>query len=192
VADEVEVERAVGRRGIAAGEARTAVIRRRYDAPIEDVWDACTVPDRLNRWFLQVSGDLRVGGSFSLAGNASGEIRRCEPPRLLAVTWAYGDRPVDEVQLRLSEHEAGGTLLEIEHATVSTLVEWQGQQVDVLPGMGAGWEVPLGRYLPRYLAGELPDAPSAEWYEPNPEDAALASHSSEAWTALTGSESVSQ
>ena len=46
-----ELHREVGRRRIAAGEARTAVLRRRYDAPIEDVWEACTEPDRINRWF---------------------------------------------------------------------------------------------------------------------------------------------
>ena len=67
-----ETHREIGRRRIAAGEARTALIRRRYDAPIEDVWDACTDPNRINRWFLPVSGDLRVGGTFSLEGNASG------------------------------------------------------------------------------------------------------------------------
>jgi uncharacterized protein YndB with AHSA1/START domain len=175
--------REVGRRRIGAGEARTALIRRRYDAPIEDVWDACTNPDRLNRWFLQVTGDLRVGGTFSLRGNASGEIVRCEPPRLLAVTWAFGDRPVDEVELRLSSDPDGETLLELEHATVSGLVEWEGEMVDVIPGVGSGWEVPL-IYLGRFLRGELPDAPSAEWYEPNREDAELANRSAEVWEAL--------
>jgi uncharacterized protein YndB with AHSA1/START domain len=177
--------REVGERQIAAGAARMALIRLRYDASIEDVWAACTEPDRLNRWFLQLSGDLWEGGRFALAGNASGEILRCEPPRMLAVTWEYGDRPADEVELRLSPSEDGGTLLELEHATVTTLVEWEGRQVDVLSDVGAGWELPLAKYLPRYLRGELPDAPSAEWYEPNAQDAELASRSSAAWTALT-------
>src|SRR5215210_5060632 len=62
--------REVGRRRIAAGDARSAILRRTYDAPIDDVWSACTEPERLNRWFLPVSGDLRPGGSFSLQGNA--------------------------------------------------------------------------------------------------------------------------
>jgi uncharacterized protein YndB with AHSA1/START domain len=59
------------------------------------VWDACTDPDRLNRGFLDVTGDLRLGGSYQLEGNAHGEILRCSPPRLLAVSWIYGtDRPM--------------------------------------------------------------------------------------------------
>jgi uncharacterized protein YndB with AHSA1/START domain len=177
-------EREVGRRRIAAGEARTAVIRRRYDAPIEDVWDACTDPERINRWFLPVSGDLRLGGTFSLDGNASGEIVRCEPPRLLGLTWVYGDRPVDEVELRLSPGERGDTVLELEHATVSTVVEWEGQLLDVIPGVGAGWEPPLAWSLPKYLRGELPDAPAAEWFEPTAEIDDLVRRSGEAWTAL--------
>jgi len=175
--------REVGHRQIAAGEARTALMRRRYDAPVEDVWDACTNPDRINRWFLAVSGDLRPGGRFSLADNASGEILRCEPPRLLHVTWVYGDRPVDEVELRLSAGEDDDTILELEHATVSTLVEWEGQMFDVIPGVGSGWEPTLD-YLARYLRGELPRAPTAEWYQPTPEDEEAVNRYAEAWTAL--------
>lgn len=60
-----ETHRVVGRRRIAAGDATTALMRRRYDAPIDDVWDACTNPDRINRWFLPVTGDLRAGGGRS-------------------------------------------------------------------------------------------------------------------------------
>jgi uncharacterized protein YndB with AHSA1/START domain len=78
------------------------VLRRTYDAPIEDVWDACSDPDRLKRWFSPVSGDLRLGGRFQIEGNAGGEVLRCEPPRLLAVSWVYGDHPADEVELRLA------------------------------------------------------------------------------------------
>jgi uncharacterized protein YndB with AHSA1/START domain len=179
-----ETSREVGRRRIGAGEARTALIRRRYDAEIEDLWEACTTPERLNRWFLPVSGDLRVGGRFSLQGNASGEILRCEPPRLLKLTWAYGDRPVDEVELRLSPVEGGATVLEIEHATVSKLVEWEGQMLDVIPGVGVGWELPLTLGLPRYLRDELPDAPAVEWYQPGPEEERLMDQSGQAWAAL--------
>ena len=34
------------------------------DAAIDDVWDACTNPERIPRWFLPVSGDLRLGGRY--------------------------------------------------------------------------------------------------------------------------------
>ena len=180
-----ETQREVGRTRIAAGDARTVVIRRRYAAPIEAVWEACTVPERLDRWFLAVTGDLRPGGRFQLAGNAGGEIQRCEPPRLLRVTWVYGDRPVDEVELRLEGAADGGTLLELEHATIGTLVEWEGRMLDVVPGIGEGWELPLIHYLPAYLRGELPDAPAAEWFELTPDVRAIAARAAERWEELS-------
>jgi uncharacterized protein YndB with AHSA1/START domain len=183
-APRTEVDRAIGSKQIAAGQARTAVIRCHYDAAIEDVWNAWTEPDRLNRWFLQVSGDLRPGGTFQFEGNAHGEIVRCERPRLLAVTWIYGDMPVDEVELRLTPGENGGTTVEIEHATVSTFVEWEGQQVDVISGVGSGWEVPLAYALPAYLRGELPDKPASEWFEFTPEILQVGAEIAEAWTKL--------
>jgi uncharacterized protein YndB with AHSA1/START domain len=43
-----------------------------YAAPVEDVWDACTNPARIPRWFLPVSGELRLGGRYQLEGNAGG------------------------------------------------------------------------------------------------------------------------
>jgi uncharacterized protein YndB with AHSA1/START domain len=168
MSNSVTTEREVRACQIAAGPARAAVLRRRYDAPLADVWAACTEPERLNRWFLQASGDLRAGGTFQLEGNAHGEIVRCEPPRLLRLTWEYGDRLSDEVELRLTADDTGGTLLEFEHATATRLVEWEGQELDPLPDVGTNWELALTHGLPRYLRGELPDAPATEWFQFTP------------------------
>lgn len=183
-APRTEVDREISSKQIAAGRARTILARASYPAAIDDVWAAWTEPNRLNRWYLQVSGDLRPGGTFQLEGNASGEIMRCEPPRLLAVTWVYGDRPVDEVELRLTPDDNGGTTVEVEHATVSTLVEWEGQMVDVIPGIGPGWEIPLAYALPAYLRGELPDKPASEWFEFTPEIMQISLEISQAWEEL--------
>jgi uncharacterized protein YndB with AHSA1/START domain len=183
-APRTEVDRKIGSKQIAAGQARTVIVRASYPAAIEDVWAACTEPNRLNRWYLPVSGDLHVGGTFQLEGNAGGEIKRCEPPRLLAVTWVYGDRPVDEVEVRLTPGENGTTTLEVEHATASTLVEWEGQMVDVIPGIGPGWEIPLAYALPAYLRGELPDKPASEWFEFTPEIQRIGFEIAQAWEEL--------
>ena len=67
-------QREVGSGRIAAGEGRAIRLSRTYDAPIEDVWDALTSPERISRWFLPISGDYRVGGRYQLEGNAGGEI----------------------------------------------------------------------------------------------------------------------
>ncbi|HEX6674256.1 MAG TPA: SRPBCC family protein [Actinomycetes bacterium] len=182
MSETTEIHREVGQRRIAAGEARSAVLRRRYDAPIEDVWDACTNPRRIDRWLLPVSGDLRAGGSFSLQGNASGEILRCEPPRLLTVTWVYGDRPADEVELRLTPGNGGDTELELEHASVCDTAP--DGVTDAILGVGVGWELPLTWSLPAYLRGEFPDAPAVEWYQPTPEHEQLAERLVAVWAEL--------
>ena len=52
------VRREVGGRVLAAGEARVITVSRSYPAELADVWDACTNPERIPRWFLPVAGDL--------------------------------------------------------------------------------------------------------------------------------------
>ena len=59
------------RRGVETVESagvtrRVVVAERTYTTSVDDLWDALTSPDRIARWFLPVSGDLRVGGRFQL------------------------------------------------------------------------------------------------------------------------------
>ncbi|WET76432.1 SRPBCC domain-containing protein [Amycolatopsis sp. QT-25] len=53
--------RTMGTAALPAGDAYTMELRRRYDAPIEDVWNAITDPERLDRWLKSVTGDFRLG-----------------------------------------------------------------------------------------------------------------------------------
>jgi uncharacterized protein YndB with AHSA1/START domain len=141
------------RRRIAAGEARVAVFTRTYDAPIEDVWDACTNPDRLRRWYVPVTGDLRPGGRFKQAGMGSGDIVRCERPHTLALSLGGG---ADEIELRLSPGDHGRTILELQHATTIDQHEIGGQMFDAIYCMGGGY-YPRFVALDRHLRGDLPD-----------------------------------
>ncbi|MEV0387791.1 SRPBCC family protein [Nonomuraea sp. NPDC050643] len=122
------------------GKRKTIVLRRRYDAEVEDVWEACTDAERLGRWFLPVSGDLRLGGTYQLENNAGGEILRCEPPRLFKVTWLFGPEPgFSEVEVRLSA-EDDGTLLELRHEAEVPPEMWS----QFGPGaVGVGWDLSL-------------------------------------------------
>ncbi len=169
-----------------AGRVRSLLIRREYDAKIADVWDAITDPERLRRWFLPVTGDLREGGTFQLKDNAGGEIRRCDAPNLLAVTWAYGDAAASDVEIRLSE-TAGVTRLELHHAPVAETIDFGGRDIDPVLndaetgvwGLGAGWE--MGAIaLASYLTGEFPaDTAAAEM---PPELLEAANRISAAWS----------
>lgn len=72
IADEINrMHRRVGTRRVESGEARTVLLRRTYDAEVADVWDAVTSPERIARWFMPVSGELKVGGRYQLEGNAA-------------------------------------------------------------------------------------------------------------------------
>ena len=172
-------DREVGHGRVAAGEGRTVSLRRTYDAPIEDVWDAVTNPERITRWFLPVTGDLRLGGTYQLKGNAGGEIMRCEPPRLLAVTWVYGENPsesdVTEVEVRLSAAGSERTLFELAHTAVVDVERW----TEYGPGaVGVGWDGAL-LGLGLHLAGGQIDDPSA--WQVSPEARRFYTLSSEAW-----------
>jgi len=72
------------------------------------------MPNAFPDGFCSITGDLRLGGRYQLKGNAGGEISRCEPPRLLAVTWEFGGE-VSWLTVRLSEPAKAMTLLELEH-----------------------------------------------------------------------------
>ena len=69
---------------------KIAVAHRTYRTDQADLWDALTDVDRIPRWFLPVTGDLRVGGHYQLEGNAGGVVERCTEPESFAVTWEFG------------------------------------------------------------------------------------------------------
>jgi uncharacterized protein YndB with AHSA1/START domain len=168
------IYREVGERD--GGEAVGVLMRRSYDAAIEDVWDAVTDPERVRRWFLPLTGDLRAGGSFQLEGNASGEILSCEPPRLLRVTFGG---PTSIVELRLSSSGAE-TLLELEHTVPLEIARSAAGALYV----GPGWDGAL-MGLDLYLRGEAPDDPVAA--ANSPEAQAFSKQSVAAWAAAVES-----
>ena len=183
IVDEINaIHRVVGRADTPAGEARTVLLRRGYAASLEDVWDAVTNPERLPRWFLPVSGDLQLGGRYQIQGNAGGEIIRCEPPRLLRVTWVFGEPVEDgfsEVEVRLSPgtgpDDGSTTVFELEHVAVTDPQRW----TEYGPGaVGVGWDLAL-LGLGLYLGGTAIDDPAA--WEQSLEAREFMTLSSNAW-----------
>jgi uncharacterized protein YndB with AHSA1/START domain len=138
IAELERIRRAVGSETAGDGRAHVVELRRVYSAPVPDVWDVCTNPDRIPRWFLPIGGDLRLGGRFQLEGNAGGEITECQPPRRLAVTWEFGG-DVSLVTVDLAPAGDGGTELRLRHA-VADNDHWATYG----PGaVGVGWELAL-------------------------------------------------
>jgi uncharacterized protein YndB with AHSA1/START domain len=170
-------------RTIAAGEARVAVFRRSFDAPIEDVWDACTNPERLARWYTTVTGDLRAGGTFQQTNMGSGRIVRCEQPNLL--TLSLGQNGADEIELRLSAGDGGATTLELQHATTLDQHEIGGEMFDAIYCMGGGY-YPRFVALDRLLRGTLPADYDSTAFHLNPEMRPAIDRGSAAMAELLG------
>ena len=181
VLDELAVvHRMMGKGSVPAGEAYTVELRRRYDAEIEDVWDTVTSAERLPRWLRPVTGDLRLGGKFELEGMAHGEILRCEPPRLLKVSWLYGPdadawEGTSEVEVRLTPGPAGDTGLELIHAAVVDPHFFPTYG----PGAGGvGWDLGL-LALARLRAGD--EIENLDEFGKSPEGREFSRRSAAAW-----------
>jgi uncharacterized protein YndB with AHSA1/START domain len=156
-----------------SGERVSVLLQRGYDAPIGDVWDAVTQPDRIKRWFMPISGELRVGGSFQLEGNAGGEILTCEPPRLLKVTFGG---PTSVVEVRLTAQGDSDTVLELEHTVPIEMAQSGAGALYV----GPGWDGAL-MGLDLFLRGEAIGDPVAA--ANSPEVLEFSKQSVHAWVA---------
>ena len=146
--DILEHLNAVQREVSRTGETVTVVMRRSYRAEPAEVWDALTDPERMRRWFMPVSGDLKVGGSFQLQGNAGGEILECDPPKRFKVTFGG---PNSLLELRLLPGADDSTELELEHSMSEAPAPGGAGALWVGPGWDGGL---LGLAL--YVTGELP------------------------------------
>lgn len=168
-------------------DMRVQTLTRTYPSPLADVWDAVTSPDRVPRWFLPVSGDLRLGGRFQLEGNAGGEIQECVPPAAGAahyrITWSYGGAPDSWVTIRLAAVNDDATSLELEHVA---------RVADTPPGFfeqfgsgatGVGWESGL-LGLSLHLADDASIPPSeANAWLLSDEGRAFTRRAADAWSA---------
>jgi uncharacterized protein YndB with AHSA1/START domain len=134
------------------GSAGGARFERTFATTVEELWSCLVLPERLNRWFAPVSGDLRPGGSylieFSDADRTTGEVLVCEPPRRLELTWRFPDQSVSLVRAELRA-EGAAAVLSLEHT---------GLPLSQLAGYGAGWQA----YL-EALDADLAGAPATDW-----------------------------
>ncbi|MBC9725412.1 SRPBCC family protein, partial [Streptomyces sp. TRM68367] len=172
------VSRQVGRRTFRAGEARVVTLSRSYDATVDDVWDACTNAERIPRWLLPVSGELRLGGRYQLEGNAGGTIERCDPPRSFFATWEYGGE-VSWIELRLAPEESG-TRFVLEHIAHVDDKKW----AQFGPGaVGVGWDMMLRGLFLHLSTGEPVDPRQFMAWVGAEEGRQFMTASSESWYA---------
>jgi uncharacterized protein YndB with AHSA1/START domain len=121
-------------------ETVTIVFHRRYRRPIEKVWAALTVPERLSDWFAQARLDrLEVGATIALYFTGAdyrsiATITALDPPRTIAWTWSEvdGSKP-SHVRFDLAP-DGDGCRLTLTHS---------GLRPDEAAGVDSGWHAHL-------------------------------------------------
>jgi uncharacterized protein YndB with AHSA1/START domain len=155
---------------------RITVARRTYGTSPDELWETLTDPERLPRWFLPVSGDLRPGGRYQLEGNAGGTIETCERPHRIEVTWEYAEQVS---WLRVTLHPtADGTTLELAHEAPVDPDFWGRFG----PGAaGIGWDLALLGLGLHLGSGEARDPAEAEAWATSPTGVAFVRHAAADW-----------
>jgi uncharacterized protein YndB with AHSA1/START domain len=151
---------------IAPGAVR---FRRVLPGPIERVWSYLTESDKRAQWFCAGETELRVGGRTEMlfdhrrlsphpddappakyAGmpdrpSYTGQVTRCEPPRVLAYTWHEQD---DESEVHIELREQGDqVVLVLTHTQLRT----REDEIGVLGGWHAHLDI-----LDDVLNGRVP------------------------------------
>ena len=132
-----------------ADDALQVVFHRYYAKPIEKVWAAITMPERLADWLADAEIEKRPGGKIRLSWNGGahrmeGRVLVCEPPKAFAWTWTLDDR---ETVVRFDlKAEGNGCWLTLTHSGLS---QTTGQGA----GVRSGWHAHL-EGLPDAIEGK--------------------------------------
>jgi uncharacterized protein YndB with AHSA1/START domain len=129
------------------------VLSRRFRQPVEKVWAALSIPERLAEWmgveWLGGDAPLREGGPFHYRLRQAdigtvGKVLRLEPPRLLEHSWFDNEPPGSVVRWAL-EPDGDGCILTLTH---------HFRAPEDAPRTAAGWTDLLGS-----LAASLGEPP---------------------------------
>lgn len=131
-----QVNRVVGTRLLDPGEARVATMSQAYDTTIEDLWDACTNIERIPRWLMPITGELRLGGRYQLQGNAGGIVQTCDRPEHFSATWEFGG-DTSWIDVTLESTASGRSQLTVEHTAHVDAQRWARYGPSAV---GVGWD----------------------------------------------------
>lgn len=156
------------------------VLEHTYDTTPEDLWDAITSRERIERWCLPVTGELKLGGRYQLEGNAEGTITRCDRPQSLELTWEFGGY-TSWVTAEVNAQE-GSARLTLEH--IAPHVESGAEYYETYgPGAGGvGWDLWL-RALALHLDSpeQALDNDAMQAWTQSPQGKAFIRAAGEAW-----------
>ena len=143
-----------------------------------DLWDAVTTAPRLERWFAPVHGDLSLGGSYQVEGNAGGVVQTCEPPSRFTATWVMGE-PASLIDVRVEPVDPDRARLRLIHTGEIEAGFWQTYG----PGaLGVGWDLSL-LGLALHVATGAGRPPEVEAWGASEQARTFMTGSSERWVA---------
>jgi len=148
------VQRNLGARTIDIGEAHVVTVSQAYDTDPADLWDAVTNIERIPRWFLPISGDLQLGGSYQLEGQAGGTILTCDPPKNFTATWEFGGN-VSWIDVSVSSDGPERARLVLEH--IMPVVDDEIWRQFGPGAVGMGWDSMLLGLALHLATGEAID-----------------------------------
>jgi uncharacterized protein YndB with AHSA1/START domain len=172
------VDRSVRRFEKDGKPAAAVVLTRLYDTTVNDLWDALTSKERIQRWFLPVEGDLKLGGKYQLKGNAGGTVTACTPPKHFAATWEFGGG-VTWIDVSVTA-ERGQARMTLEH---SAILEDHWTQFG--PGaVGIGWDLGLmGLFLHLASGGKAVNPAEVAAWSASADGKQFVTDSGEGWRA---------
>ncbi len=171
------VRRQVGTKTIETGQADVVTISQAYDTDAADLWDAVTSVERIPRWFLPISGDLEVGGSYQLEGHAGGTVLTCDPPKNFTATWESGGK-VSWIDVTVSSDGPDRARLVVEHIAEAGDETWRRFG----PGaVGMGWDSMLLGLALHVATGESVDPSVGQQWTATDDGRRFLSLSGEGW-----------
>lgn len=173
------VKRTFGSRTIETGEAHVATISQSYDTDPEDLWDAVTNIDRIPRWLMPISGDLRLGGSYQLKDHAGGTVLTCDPPKNFTATWEYGGN-VSWIDVSVTDDGPDRARLVVEHIAH---VDDETSRMFGPGAVGMGWDSMLLGLAIHLSTGESIDPSFGEQWLGTADGRRFLTLSGEGWYA---------
>ena len=121
--------------GVLRPDGRRLAVRfeRTYAAPIDEVWDALTSPERLARWLAPGRIDEVVELDFGDGGIVTGKVLQLREPSLLEFEWHFADETESVVRFELSA-DGEETRVVLDHRALDARHA---------PGYAAGWHAHL-------------------------------------------------
>lgn len=120
-----------------------------------DLWEAITSPGRLSRWMAgtTLDGEPAVGARYRIdvgdGAATTGTVTRCEPPRVLEITWELAGEPDSLVRAEVSAQAPA------EGERARLVLEHRRLPANQVHGHAAGWQAHLAT-LAAQLVGEEP------------------------------------